>query len=110
MKLIDSSFLSLFVIFSARSFSFVIVLAFMVFSLSPCSELNAGTLSENSIEDGTELRLVPAIESGVTVSVQLSVCLSVCLSMYVYITKSEAFIHRTEKCDTFLGGLGAESF
>lgn len=30
------------------------------------NELNAGTLSENSIEDGTELRLVPAIESGVT--------------------------------------------
>ena len=52
-----------------------VVATFMVLSF-PCSELNAGTLSENSIEDGTELRLVPAIESGVTVSLRLSVCLS----------------------------------
>lgn len=32
-----------------------------------CSELVSGTLSSNSIEDGTEIRLVPAVESGVTV-------------------------------------------
>lgn len=31
------------------------------------SELVSGTLSSNSIEDGTEIRLVPAVESGVTV-------------------------------------------
>lgn len=36
--------------------------------LSPFSALESGTLSDNKIEDETELRLVPAIESGVTVS------------------------------------------
>lgn len=36
--------------------------------LLPHSELQSGTLSENRIVDGTELRLVPAVESGVTVS------------------------------------------
>ena len=57
------------------------VIAALTVSLSlPCSELNAGTLSENSIEDGTELRLVPAIESGVTVSV---VCWPVCTYVYI---------------------------
>ena len=38
-------------------------------SLSLCSELVSGTLSSNNIEDGTEIRLVPAVESGVTVCV-----------------------------------------
>ena len=38
-------------------------------SLSHRSELISGTLSSNSIEDGTEIRLVPAVESGVTVCV-----------------------------------------
>ncbi len=33
-----------------------------------CSALDSGTLTENGIIDGTEVRLVPAIESGVTVS------------------------------------------
>ena len=37
-----------------------------------CSELNSGTLVDNSIHDGSELLLVPALESGVTVS---TVCL-----------------------------------
>ena len=32
-----------------------------------CSELVSGTLNSNSIEHGTEIRLVPAVESGVTV-------------------------------------------
>ena len=30
------------------------------------SELDSGTLGENAIQDGTEIRLVPAVESGVT--------------------------------------------
>lgn len=34
----------------------------------PCRELTSGSLSANGIEDGSEIRLVPAIESGVTVS------------------------------------------
>ena len=33
-----------------------------------CSELDSGTLGENEIQDGSEIRLVPAVESGVTVS------------------------------------------
>ena len=37
-------------------------------SLWFCSALDSGTLTENGIVDGTEVRLVPAIESGVTVS------------------------------------------
>ena len=40
--------------------------------LFSCSELQAGTLRENRIEDGTEIRLVPAVESGVMVSVLLA--------------------------------------
>lgn len=40
-------------------------------SLSFCSALDTGTLRDNGIEDGTEVRLVPAIESGVTVSLSL---------------------------------------
>ena len=48
-------------------------------SLSFCSELVSGTLSSNSIEDGTEIRLVPAVESGVTVCVYLPV-LAVCFA------------------------------
>ena len=50
-------------------------------SLSLCSELASGTLSSNSIEDGTEIRLVPAVESGVTVCVCLQYahdCACVC--------------------------------
>lgn len=34
----------------------------------PCRELVSGSLSTNGIENGSEIRLVPAIESGVTVS------------------------------------------
>jgi len=41
-----------------------------------CSPLEGGTLLNNKIESGTELRLVPAIESGVTVSSTLSPPLS----------------------------------
>jgi len=40
------------------------------FSLSlslSCSELDSGTLGDNAVQDGTEIRLVPAVESGVTV-------------------------------------------
>ena len=41
---------------------------YYVLSLNPFSELASGTLAENGIADGTEVRLVPAIESGVMVS------------------------------------------
>lgn len=37
---------------------------FMMF----CRELVSGSLVSNGIEEGSEIRLVPAIESGVTVS------------------------------------------
>ena len=44
------------------------VIYFLSLSLSlSCSELDSGTLGENAIQDGTEIRLVPAVESGVTV-------------------------------------------
>lgn len=46
-----------------------------------CSELVSGTLSSNSIEDGTEIRLVPAVESGVTVCT----CACMCRCTYVVI-------------------------
>ena len=39
-----------------------------LFLLPIPSELNSGTLLDNSIHDGSELQLVPALESGVTVS------------------------------------------
>ena len=40
----------------------------MLYSLSlSCSELDSGTLGDNAVQDGTEIRLVPAVESGVTV-------------------------------------------
>ena len=34
----------------------------------PHSELQSGTLTQNSISDGTEVLLVPALETGVAVS------------------------------------------
>ncbi len=43
-------------------------LSLLIFCVSCFSALGEGTLMENRIEGGTELRLVPAIESGVTVS------------------------------------------
>lgn len=50
--------------------------------ISPRSELDAGTLTENGIDDGTEVRLVPAIESGVTVSCHTSVCGNACPNLH----------------------------
>lgn len=44
----------------------------LFFFFFPCSALDTGTLTENGIDDGTEVRLVPAIESGVTVSCRIS--------------------------------------
>ena len=62
-----------------------------------CSELVSGTLSSNNIEDGTEIRLVPAVESGVTVCTctcrlyvctiilwkKLSYLVRVCVGVYI---------------------------
>ena len=46
---------------------FVVVIVIIVVVVVLCRELKTGSLSDNGVSDGSEIRLIPSLESGVNV-------------------------------------------